>query len=159
MMDHYHIRRFEAEDAEEVSALIAETLRTVNSRDYPKEYIEANVRSHSPKVLTERAEQGHAYVVCDGERIVGCGTIAGYWGSETESILLTIFVLPAHQGRGIGTLIIRTLEQDTFFLRAKRVEIPASITAVGFYQKMGYGYKNGVAELDAEQIYRLEKFR
>ncbi|MBD5521722.1 MAG: GNAT family N-acetyltransferase [Lachnospiraceae bacterium] len=99
------------------------------------------------------------YVVCDNSRIVGCGAIAAYWGSKTESILLTIFVLPEYQGRGIGKLIIRTLEQDEFFLRANRIEIPASITAVEFYKKMGYDYKDGITEIDDEQVYRLEKFR
>ena len=72
---------------------------------------------------------------------------------------MTIFVLPEYQGKGIGTQIIHTLENDEFFLRAKRIEIPASITAVEFYRKMGYDYKNGLAELDDEQLYRLEKFR
>ena len=153
------IRKFQAEDAEEVSALIAKTLRTVNIKDYSEEYIEANVSSHSADVLIERAEHGHMYVVCDHTRIIGCGGIAGYWGSTTESILLTIFVLPEYEGRGIGKLIIQTLEQDEIFLRAKRIEVPASITAVGFYRKMGYDYKNGIAEIDREQVYRLEKFR
>lgn len=153
------IRLFKEEDAAELERVIAETLRTSNSRDYSKEYIEANISSHSADVLIERAKEGHTYVACDGARIVGCGTIAGYWGSETESILLTIFVLPEYQGRGIGRRIIETLERDEYFLRANRVEIPASITAVEFYRKMGYEYKNGIAELDEEQLYRLEKFR
>ncbi len=153
------IRRFRADDAQEVAALVAQTLRTVNSRDYSQEYIEATVSSHSAGVLTERAKQGHMYVACDGARIVGCGAIAGYWGSETESILLTIFVLPAYQGRGIGRRIVQTLERDEFFLRAKRIEVPASITAVGFYRKMGYDFKNGLDEIDQEQVYRMEKRR
>lgn len=159
MSGTYTIRRFQPEDAEEVSALIARTLRTVNRKDYSEEYIEANVLSHSADVLIERAKHGHMYVVCDASQIIGCGAIAGYWGSITESILLTVFVLPEYQGRKIGRLIMRTLEQDEFFLRAERIEIPASITAVGFYKKMGYGYKNGIAEIDNGQVYRLEKFR
>lgn len=159
MDNAYKIRRFQAGDAEETAALIARTLRTVNIKDYSKEYIEANISSHSADVLIERANQGHMYVVCDGSQIIGCGAIAGYWGSMTESILLTIFVLPEYHGKGIGRSIIQTLEQDEFFLRAKRIEIPASITAVDFYRKMGYDFKNGIAELDNEQIYRLEKFR
>lgn len=44
------------------------------------------------------------------------------------------------------------------FLRADRIEIPASITAVEFYRKQGYEYKNGINELDEEGHYRLEKF-
>lgn len=153
------IRLFKEEDAAEVEQLIAETLRKSNSKDYSKEYIEETILSHSADDLIERAKCGHMYVVCDESRIVGCGAVAGYWGSETESILLTIFVLPEFQGNGIGRQIIETLEQDEYFLRAKRIEIPASITAVEFYRKMGYDYKNQIAQLDEEQVYRLEKFR
>ena len=153
------IRRFKPEDAEETAKLVAKTLKACNSKDYSEQDIEFNIRSHTAKVLTERASRSHMYVVCDNERIVGCGAIAGYWGSTTESILLTIFVLPEYQGQGIGRSIIETLEKDEYFLRADRIEIPASITAVDFYRKMGYDYKNGVKQLDDERIYRLEKFR
>ena len=132
------IRLFKQEDAAEVAQLVAEILKVSNSKDYSSNYINDNIASHSAEVLIERAKEGHMYVVCDKARIVGCGAIAGYWGSTTESILLTIFVLPAYQGKGIGRKIIQTLEQDEFFLRAKRIEIPASITAVEFYRKMGY---------------------
>ena len=55
--------------------------------------------------------------------------------------------------------IIETLESDEYFLRAKRVEIPASITACEFYKKFGYTYKNGIDKIDEEQLFRLEKFR
>ena len=153
------IRRFQPEDAIETSEVIAKTLKISNSKDYSKEYIEANIVSHSPEILIERATEGHMYVVCDNSQIIGCGAIAGYWGSTTESILLTIFVLPEYQGKGIGSKIIETLEQDEYFFRAKRIEIPASITAVEFYRKMGYDYKNGIDIVDDEQVYRLEKFR
>jgi len=153
------IRLFKQEDAIETAQVIAEALRTSNSKDYSQKYIEDNISSHSADVLIERAKEGHMYVVCNKERIIGCGAIAGFWGSITESILLTIFVLPEYQGKGIGKQIIHTLENDEFFLRAKRIEIPASITAVEFYRKMGYDYKNGIAELDDEQLFRLEKFR
>ena len=153
------IRRFRPEDAIETAQLIAKTLIISNSKDYSEEYIESTIASHSAETIRERANDGHMYVVCDDSRIIGCGAIAGYWGSITESILLTIFVLPEYQGKGVGKQIIRTLEQDEFFLRAKRIEIPASVTAVEFYKKMGYNYKNGIAEMDDEQLYRLEKFR
>ena len=42
------IRRFEEKDAEEVSALIAKTLRTTNRKDYSEEYIEKEVRVLTP---------------------------------------------------------------------------------------------------------------
>lgn len=153
------IRRFENADAQQTFEMIAHTLRTVNIKDYSPQYIEDTVAQLMPDVLTERRANSHMYVICDGEKIIACGAISGFWGSETESILLTIFVHPDYQGKGVGRKLIETLERDEYFLRADRIEIPASITAVGFYQKMGYDYKNGISMPDEEQHVRLEKYR
>lgn len=153
------IRRFQQNDAEAASALIIHTIRTSNSRDYSPEYIEQDAAKFTPAGVMKRAGRTHFYVACADETIVGCGAIGLYWGKVDESSLFTIFVLPEYQGQGIGRLIIETLEQEEYFLLAKRIEIPASITACGFYRKMGYGYKNGVDAVDEEQLYRLEKFR
>lgn len=152
------IRRFKEADAQEVSALIAKTLRTTNIKDYSPEFIENEVKVLTPEYIAWRASWTHFYVVCEDESIIGCGAIGPYWGSETESSLFTIFVLPEHQGRGIGRKIVQTLEEDEFALRAKRIEIPASITACEFYRKMGYDYKNGMNTVDDELLFRLEKF-
>ena len=158
-MSLYNVRKFESRDANEVSDLIIKTLRTTNAKDYSSEYIENDVKMFTPSGVIERAGWTHFYVVCDKERIVGCGAIGSYWGKEDESSLFNIFVLPEYQGKGVGRKIIETLEKDEYFSRAKRVEIPASITACEFYKKMGYTYKNGIDIVDEEQLFRLEKFR
>ena len=144
------IRRIEPEDAGNVSALIVRTLREVNTKDYSREYIENDVQKLQPKDILERAKWTHFYVVCDEDKIVGCGAIGPYWGKVDESSLFTIFVLPEYHGQGIGRKIIDTLEKDEYFLRANRIEIPASITATPFYIKMGYTYKNGISVPDEE---------
>ena len=159
MSNSYIVRRFQYNDAVDVSALIIKTLRTTNAKDYSAEYIENDVKAFSPEGVIERAGWTHFYVVCDKECIVGCGAIGSYWGKKDESSLFNIFVLPEYQGKGVGRKIIETLENDEYFLRAKRVEIPASITACEFYKKMGYSYKNGIDVIDEEQLFRLEKFR
>ncbi len=153
------IRRFKNEDSAELAQVIAVTLRTTNIKDYTEEYIEKCVSSLTAEKLVERSGWTHMYVVEDEGKITGCGAIGPYWGKEDESSFFTIFVLPDNQGKGIGRRIIETLEQDEFFLRAKRIEIPASKTAVGFYRKMGYSFKDGITETDEEQLYHLEKFR
>ena len=153
------IRRFAENDAEKVSAMIIRTLKTTNSKDYSEEAIKTLEKQLQPSHILERAGWTHFYVVEENDTIIGCGAIGPYWGSETESGLFTIFVLPEYQGKGVGRKIIEALEQDEYFLKAKRVEIPASITAVNFYRKMGYEYKNGIDHPDEEQLYRLEKFR
>ena len=153
------IRKFENADASEVSALIRTTLKISNSKDYSAEYIERDVQLFTPEYVIKRAKWTHFYVVCMDNQIVGCGAIGSYWGKTDESSLFNIFVLPAYQGKGIGRAIIETLEKDDYFLRATRIEIPASLTACAFYRKMGYVYKNGVDQVDEEGLYRLEKFR
>lgn len=154
-----NIRRFTISDAQETAAMIAKTLRISNVKDYTPEMMEECVRSLSSENLIERAGWLHFYVVENDNRIIGCGGIGPYWGKADESSLFTIFVDPDCQGKGIGRAIINTLEQDEFYLRAKRVEIPSSITAVNFYKKFGYDHKPGFEEPDEENIYRLEKFR
>ena len=149
------IRRIEERDAEAVSALISETMRISNSRDYPPELL----RGIPPEKVIERMGWTHFYVVEDGERIIGCGAIGPYWGKEDESSFFTIFVHPDYQGQGVGRKIVETLEADEFALRARRIEIPASITGLPFYQKLGYSFKPGHEEPDEELIYRLEKYR
>jgi ribosomal protein S18 acetylase RimI-like enzyme len=156
---NYMIRRFEENDAREVAELIARTLRETNIKDYSKEYIENHVKMLNTEALIQRSKWTHSYVMIQDNIIVGCGSIGHFWGSETESSLFTIFVLPEFQGYGIGRKIIETLENDEYFLRAKRVEIPASVTACNFYRKFGYNYKNGITTIDDEQLYRMEKYR
>lgn len=153
------IRGFKESDAKEVADLIARTLREVNINDYSKEHIEKDVQLLNAEFLIRRSKWTHFYVACEDKKIVGCGAIGPYWDSETESSLFTIFVLPEYQGKGIGRNIINRLEEDEYFLRAKRIEIPASITGCQFYRKLGYDYKNGIDKIDSEGLYRLEKFR
>lgn len=159
MSETYNIRWFQSGDANEVSELIIKTLRTTNIIDYSAKHIENNVKMFTPDGVIERAGWTHFYVISDNESIVGCGAIGPYWSKEDESSLFNIFVLPEYQGKGVGRKIVETLEKDEFFLRAKRIEIPASITACEFYKKMGYAHKNGIDVVDEEQLFRLEKFR
>jgi N-acetylglutamate synthase-like GNAT family acetyltransferase len=151
------IRRFEQEDAKYIADLINRNFFEVNIKDYTKEELEAI--AYSDEKVKTVAGYAHMYVCCIENEIVGCGAISSFWGSMEESILLTIFVKPELHKQGIGKSIIETLEDDELFLRAKRIEIPASKTACEFYIKMGYDYKDRIKQLDDEGHYRMEKFR
>lgn len=153
------VRRFQEKDAEMVSGLICRNFLEVNSKDYGLKAMEKLAQNYNAAKVKQVASFAHMYVFEVQEQIVGVGAISSFWGSKTESILLTIFVLPEYHGKGIGRTIISTLEQDELFTRAERIEIPASITAVEFYRKMGYDFKNGIKELDGEGHYRLEKHK
>ena len=150
---------YQEANAEEIVRLIVRNFREVNVKDYGEKAMEMLAATHDVNWFKGAAENANVYVFWNEGKIVGVGSISSFWGSRTESILLTIFVLPELHGQGIGSYIIDTLESDELFLRAERIEIPASITAAEFYRKKGYDYKNGRKELDEEQHYRMEKFR
>jgi hypothetical protein len=69
------IREFKEEDAIGVSALIARTLRETNIRDYSEEYIENDVKILTSEYLIQHSYWTHSYVVCDKDKINGCGSI------------------------------------------------------------------------------------
>lgn len=150
------IRRFREEDAKQISNLICRNFKEVNIKDYPPAEIERLVSIFTPEYIKERAGKGHMYVACEGEKIVGTATISDYYGSKSESVILSVFVLPELHGKGIGRELIETLENDELGVRAERIEIPASITAYEFYRRCGYRYKNGKC-LDNEGHIRMEK--
>ena len=152
------IRLFKESDTGAVQNIIHRGLREINGKDYPAELMEEYCNYFTLEKIKNQANSAHMYVAVSGDEIVGTGSIAPYWGSEKESILLTIYILPEMIGHGVGSAIINTLEQDEYFLRAERIEIPSSVTAVKFYEKLGYIPKNGV-EPDAEGIVPMEKFR
>ena len=151
------VRKFRKGDEFAVADVIRTTLTISNIHDYTPKFIRDNIESHSPEIIAERAEDAHFYVAVDGKKIIGCGGITGYWGSTTESYLLSLFVLPEYQRRGIGRKIVEILEADEYFIRARRTEVGSSLTAVDFYRKMGYEYKNGVTSPDEFGVIRLEK--
>ena len=153
------IRKFVEADAKEVSDLIIKTIRISNTKDYPLDMMEELILRMQPENVLKRASRTHFYVVEENSVITGCGAIGPCWDKEDECSLFTIFVLPEYQGRGIGRLIVETLEKDEYALRSKRIEIPASITGLGFYRKLGYDFKNNVTVPDEEGLYRLEKYR
>lgn len=155
----FTMSRFRENDAEEVSAVIERALRISNAPDYSPESIQEMIELYSAANLAEQAGNEHLYVLRDRERIIGCGGIAPYLDRRTESILVTVFVLPEYQGRGAGRKILETLEEDAYFLRAERVVIHSSITAREFYRKLGYRYRDGAGTPDEEGCVPMEKRR
>lgn len=151
------VRRFEAGDAKEVSDMIRRNFLEVNIKDYPEEEMQELADGYSPEKVISISRQGHTYVVGDEGRIVGTGTVQCMQGSLNACILLAIFVMPEYHARGVGRMILETLEKDTLFSCSDRVELHASITAVGFYEKMGYRHMSKSKEANEDGVYLMEK--
>jgi GNAT superfamily N-acetyltransferase len=152
-------RRYRDDDAERISEIVRRNFMEVNIKDYDEESMESLCAIYDADKVRQVTSYANMYVAYTDDEIIGTGAISSFWGSLDESILLTIFVIPELQGHSIGRKIMETLEQDELFTRARRIEIPSSITAAEFYKKFGYDHKDGIKELDDEGHYRLEKFR
>ncbi len=153
------IRPYHQEDAEEISSLVRRNLLEVNIRDYPAEDMEQMAAGYDGDKIRGVADSGHLYVALDQGKIIGSGAITPLDGSEAESLLQTVFILPEYQGQGVGRALLQALEADHYFLRARRVVANASITARPFYEKMGYAYPSGRPVLIDNDYYEMEKLK
>lgn len=112
MIENMKVRRFKEEDAQEVRNLIVRNFLEVNSKDYGISAMEKLAKVYDVEKVLNVASYAHMYVFEFDGKIIGTGSISSFWGSETESILLSIFVLPEFHGKGVGRKIINTLETD-----------------------------------------------
>ncbi len=152
------IRLIKEDEYKQVADMIARSVsNSAFTKFYPQCSIEYIKESLDEAGVQKRASWTHFYIIKECDKIIACGAIGPYWGSETESSLFTIFVDPEYQGMGYGRKIIETLEKDEYFLRANRIEIPASMSAIPFYRKMGYEHKNGELIYD-DGHFSLEKY-
>lgn len=150
------VRKFEPGTEKEISDLIRRTLVEVNSVDCPKWEIDYLYEAYTPERIVKNAQEGHTYVLWEDGKIIGTGTI-GQVG-EKESEIYGAFLLPEYIGKGIGRKLFDLLESDPLFTNAQRVWLTASITALKFYEKIGYTYEGGCCRLNEENLIVMEKF-
>jgi GNAT superfamily N-acetyltransferase len=125
------IRAFAPHDAEAVSTLIRHTMRVSNSRDYPLARLRLLIDYFSPaKVLRLNQERECLVAESDGEII---GTV----GLEAAE-LVTFFVHPNHQGRGVGKQLLIAIEERASALGITCITVDSSLTGAAFYARMGY---------------------
>lgn len=151
------IRKFSINDAEEISKLVCRNLLEINSKDYGLKDMIAFAKDYNSGKILKVATNGNMYVAYEKEKIIGCGAISFNNPEKTESIILTLFILPEYHGKGIGKKIIETLEKDSIFMNSQKVVVDASLSSNCFYEKMGFSYKDNIKEPSPEKCYYMEK--
>jgi putative acetyltransferase len=127
------IRAYREGDAPILACLFFETVRAVNLKDYSPE----QVRAWAPEVPD--AEAWH-------ERMSGRCTLVAEWGGEVVGFaeleegghLDMLYVRADAVGRGVGTRLLATIEEEARRRGMRCIFTEASITARPVFERRGY---------------------
>lgn len=117
--------------AEGISAVIGESLRTTNAKDYTPDNIERIARNFSPILVRALVGKRDVVVALLGARVVGTASLDG-------DVVRTVFVAPDVQSRGVGRKLMLELERRARTKGMTKLSVPSSITAEPFYAKLGF---------------------
>jgi len=138
------IRKYQAEDLEEIVQLFYETIQTVNRKDYSQEQVEVwSNRCENLRKNKTFFEKLYTVVAVEGEKIIGYGNI------DITGYLDHLFVHKDFQNQGVATAICDELEQHAKKFGLQKISVHASITAKPFFEGRGY-------VLEKEQQVELE---
>lgn len=153
------IKEYEEKYAEEISNIVTRNLLEVNIKDYGLEFSKKHVEEFTVDKIKENFKnRTKTYVALKDNNVVGtAGLDKSWYNDDGEYWILSVFVKPKNHGEGIGKSLINKVEEYAKEINAKKLVVPASITACEFYHKLGYKYANGRKELNEEQLYIMEK--
>ena len=129
------IRKFKSADAAAVSDVIRQTMRVTNSQDYSMQILAPLVEYFSPENVLLLSKERICLVAEIENRVVG--TVA-----LEDSELCAFFVHPDFQRKGVGTNLIKAIEDIAAKNKVEIIKFASSLSAVSFYEKIGYR-KNG----------------
>lgn len=127
------IRKMTKDDTEECLRLFSLTIQYINSRDYSPIQVEAWINpKRSYQEWQDSFENRDAYVICDSLKIVGFADM------DETGYLDRLYVHHQYQNRGIGKMLVKTLETIAREKQIKIMETHASITAKPFFEHLSY---------------------
>ena len=128
------VREATRADARQIVAIFHDTIHTVNKKDYTTEQVNA----WSPAVpdadeWAERKFHNRTTFVADDD-----GTIVGFGELEDNGHVDCFYCHRACQRRGVGSAILRRIEDKARTLRLTRLFTEASVTARPFFETRGF---------------------
>lgn len=126
------IRLAQDGDYAAIARLHRQTIRHINSKDYPEDAIQVwSARSNAQR-FRGNADRCKRWVAIMDEKIIGfCdhGFNGELWG---------LYVHKDYGGRGIGSRLLQIAEKSLKKLGFKKITLQSTITAKDFYKKHDY---------------------
>jgi GNAT superfamily N-acetyltransferase len=144
------VRPFTPSDSEEASNIIVRCLREVNRNEYTEGQIERLCNAFSPAKLDKRFSDRKSFVAVMNDSIVGTATIK-------HNELGSVFVDPDFHRRGVGRILVDFIESLARRDGITLLKANSSLTAVNFYQQLGYEILGERCEPDGEVTIEIEK--
>ncbi len=136
------IRRYEEKDLDGIFEMIGKAFTTpILDRVYEDEVKTYWLGEYSKEYIAHCAAENRLYVAELDGKIVASGAVGIYVEEPDKAYISAVFTDPTVQGKGLGSRMMQTLEQDEFTQRFDTVYITAALSAARFYQKLGYTFK------------------
>ena len=127
----YQVRKALPEDAACISRVIIAALRQSNAADYDAATIARVEQSFSKAGIVELLGKRQVFVAVDHDEVLATASLE-------DDVVRSVFVAPEYQRSGIGERLLLTVENEALARGSQRLRVPSSITAQGFYARMGY---------------------
>jgi SAM-dependent methyltransferase/predicted kinase/GNAT superfamily N-acetyltransferase len=118
-------------DAQAISAIVLRCLHEVNVKDYGSTLTAQQAQTWTMDGVLGRLRERIMFAAVSGEEVVG---VAGFDGKQARSV----FVRPDWHGKGLGSLLMRAIEELAAEMGCSKLSLLSSITAQGFYARLGY---------------------
>ena len=118
------------QDAEQITALVQETIKIIYPKYYPKEVVDLFSQLHCLENIKKDVVDGRVGILKADNEIVGTGCFK-------ENHITRVYVKPSVQRKGYGSYIMECLERE-IGLQYDTVNLDASLPACCLYEKRGY---------------------
>jgi histone acetyltransferase (RNA polymerase elongator complex component) len=125
------IREIVNDDCVTISNIIRDNLINVNIRDYPEKIINNMSRIFTPEYISDISKVRKVYVIVEDTKIIGTASL-------DQDTIYTVFIDINHHHKGFGRMLINFIERIALDSGTTSLKLPSSITAQGFYEKLGY---------------------
>ncbi|MBI2558670.1 GNAT family N-acetyltransferase [Candidatus Woesearchaeota archaeon] len=127
-----YVRKFRASDAVEVARMHRNTIKFVNSKDYPSRQIKVWAGRTSAKRFRDSLNMFYRFLAIHNGKIVGYGDF------KKDGELAGLYVHKGYQRKGVGYSLLKKIEKSARQKGIKKLFLSSTITAKGFYKKHGY---------------------
>ncbi|WP_047464858.1 GNAT family N-acetyltransferase [Rhizobium rhizogenes] len=128
----FTVREYRSADAGATIDIFVRAIREVASKDYNPAQIDAWAKVDDPEVWAQwRAGRPTWLAICEGRPV-------GFTDLKADGCLDMMFVHPDHQGKGVASLLLKTVEAAARVRGHRRIFTEASLTARPFFERKGF---------------------